>query len=116
MDQSDFGFPKSKRIVDLKLIEQVRKLVCMGCWGRPCDAHHVTSKGAGGHDVATNLMPLCRTCHALWHQDAGKFIRSGTSTRQWLEAAERFDILERYGVPRLPKAPSRKRRRPPATG
>lgn len=97
MEQSSFGFPKTKRIVDRKLIEQVRKLPCMA---QPCaersDAHHVTPKGAGGSDVANNLMPLCREHHSLWHQNPSQVIVKFPCVRSWLMMAERFDILERY--------------------
>lgn len=72
---------------------------CMGCLAPgPSEAHHVKTKGSGGDDVWNNVMPLCRACHTLWHKDPGKFIRHAKCVRNWLELAERWDVLERYGV------------------
>ena len=87
---------KSKRIVDEELLSVVRGLPCIACRQTPVHAHHVTSRGAGGHDTAENLMPLCVQHHAEWHQGGpGKMVRTYPSVRYWLEAAERWDVLER---------------------
>lgn len=94
--QEDFGFPKAKPVRDTELLEIVRKLPCMGCGQSPSDAHHVTPRGAGGSDVPDNLMPLCRVHHAEWHQDPSKMIRKYPVVRNWLESAERWDVLSRY--------------------
>jgi 5-methylcytosine-specific restriction endonuclease McrA len=97
--EPEFGFPKHKRIVDERLLADVRGLPCMGCLSPPpSHAHHVSTKGSGGDDAYNNVMSLCGPCHAEWHQDPGKFIRKSPVVRSWLEYAERWDVLERYGV------------------
>lgn len=92
-------FPKCSRKVDEELLETVRLLPCMGCKADPPnDPHHVTSKGAGGDDVWTNLMPLCRECHQEWHQKGpGYMIRTYPAIQYWLEGASRYDVLEKAG-------------------
>ena len=54
---------KSKRITNKELVEFVKKLPSVATGGNGGDCHHVTSRGAGGDDVATNLMPLSRKEH-----------------------------------------------------
>jgi hypothetical protein len=90
-------YPKKVRVSDPELLEQVRQLWCLGCGQVPSDAHHVTPKGAGGDDVAENVMPLCRIHHGEWHQNPGKAISKYPAIRYWLELALREDILTRYG-------------------
>ena len=58
---------KPKRIVDRKLLAVVRELWCLVCLDTPCDVHHVKTRGAGGHDLPENLMPLCPKHHGLVH-------------------------------------------------
>lgn len=98
---------KLKRIVDAKLLAFVRKLPCLMCSGasqknstyalRRIDEvmqglaqdsishpHHVKSRGAGGHDIASNVMPLCEMCHQIIH-------RVGLT-----QAAEKFPIIRTW--------------------
>lgn len=92
--QLTFGFPKEKRIKDPGLLQVIRKLPCMSCGIIPSDAHHITTKKAGGHDIPTNLMPLCRVHHVEWHAIGGKdMAKKYPIVKNWLEAAERWDIL-----------------------
>lgn len=90
--------PKRIRIVDEELLETVRSLPCMGCGQTPSHPHHLTSRGAGGGDIPTNVIPLCPVHHAEFHQQPGKTIRKYPSIRYWLEAAERYDVLARHGI------------------
>ena len=65
----------------------------------PNQAHHVSTRGAGGDDVPQNLMPLCEEHHQAWHQDPGKAARKFPGIRHWLMFAERWDVLRRLGLP-----------------
>lgn len=56
------AYPKRKRVVDKKLLKEVRELGCLIC-GRVEEVHHRKTRGAGGGDVLENLMPLCRSHH-----------------------------------------------------
>lgn len=60
--------PKKYRLKDEKAIEYVKTLSCCACgtWG--VDAHHLISRGAGGPDSISNLLPLCRIHHSEIHQ------------------------------------------------
>jgi hypothetical protein len=77
-------------------LETVRGLPCLCCRRSPCDPHHVTTRGAGGDDVAENLMPLCSEHHRLWHQKGPVYLfTTFPAVRFWLEAAGRQDVLEK---------------------
>lgn len=90
---------KKKRIIDTELIEFIKTIPCIICGRLPSDAHHLTSIGAGGDDIATNLMPLCRQDHSLIHAiGLGTFIRKYSACKIWLENAGRADVLEKYGL------------------
>jgi len=47
--------------------------LCAGKWGHECagriEAHHVTSRGAGGGDE--QVVPLCTLAHGIVHQMGG---------------------------------------------
>ena len=43
-------------------------LLCV-CGAVSVDLHHVISKGQGGSDHYSNLIPLCRACHERAHTD-----------------------------------------------
>lgn len=77
---------KTKRIVDLPLLESIRKNSrCVVCGDRYPDPHHVKSKKSGGDDVRENLMPLCRLHHRECH-DKGltKFSSKYEKSKFWL--------------------------------
>lgn len=59
---------KPARVVDEKLLEEVRARPCIVC-GRagPSDPSHVRSRGAGGPDSWYNVVAMCRTHHNQWH-------------------------------------------------
>lgn len=74
---------KPVRIVDEDLLEAVRRMPCLACITRQtaleargaigedwiCShPHHVVSRGAGGGDIATNVVSLCGQHHREIHQ------------------------------------------------
>ena len=59
---------KQHRIVNLKLLKELRKKSCYACGILPTEIHHVKSKKSGGHDVESNLWPLCRHHHVEVHK------------------------------------------------
>lgn len=82
-----------------ELLALVRTLPCTACRVEPCgEAHHVTTRGAGGGDEFWNVMPLCHGHHMEWHLNPGKMIRRYAGVFYWLECAGREDVLERYGI------------------
>lgn len=90
-------FPKTKRVVDLELLSKTREYNCFVC-GKPgpSDPHHITSKGAGGGDVVSNLIPLCRRHHTEIHKvGLSKFAWNYPKFKDWLMMHDRFDILEK---------------------
>lgn len=79
---------KPRRVSDPKLLAEVRKLPCLGCLKTPSHPHHVRSRGAGGDDVAINLMPLCEQHHRLVHQlGLATVARQFPVIHNWLELA-----------------------------
>lgn len=88
---------KNKRVVDEQYIQSVEWQRCVACGKQgPNDAHHVTTRGAGGGDTWDNLMPLCRVCHSEWHQiGPSKMIKKYDKIYQWLKEKQREDVLEK---------------------
>jgi hypothetical protein len=66
---------KYNRIKNVKLLEEVRKQRCLliastsreDCCVGSTDPHHIKSVGSGGHDIETNVIPLCRKHHTEVH-------------------------------------------------
>lgn len=56
-----------KRTVDKDLLESFRLMPCVVCGRTPSDPDHISTRGAGGDDVESNLWPLCRKCHIERH-------------------------------------------------
>ena len=48
--------------------------------------HHILPRGAGGQDVAENLIPLCAECHCQVHQEG---------TRKWRARLVEISRLQR---------------------
>lgn len=59
---------KKKRIVDRALLALYKFKSCEVCGKGPCDPAHFKTRGAGGNDVASNLIALCRVHHSIQHQ------------------------------------------------
>ncbi len=60
---------KPKRIVDKKLLSEIKAKPCVVCGKQgPNDAHHIKTRKSFGDDVKENLICLCRFHHQLWHQ------------------------------------------------
>jgi len=58
----------SKRIKNFDLLEQIRKQPCLVCRKISGEVHHIKSRGSGGHDIESNLIPLCRVHHTEVHK------------------------------------------------
>lgn len=98
--QAQFAFPKAPRIQDPELLATFRTFPCLACPPNsqtlPTEAHHITTRGAGGDDVPENLMPLCTYHHQEWHsRGPGHMIRAYARVRSWLEHWNRVDVLSR---------------------
>jgi len=90
-------FPKSKRVVNKELLEEIGQHNCLACGRRgPSDAHHVTTKGAGGGDTIDNIIPLCRRDHTRIHTEGmAKFAWRYPQFKEWLTKHNRFDVLSK---------------------
>ncbi len=86
------------KVRDYKLINETKGLPCAICGSKfNIDAHHVTSRGAGGKDVLNNLMPLCRRHHTLLHTiGIYEAIRRYPKIVSWLKNKRRDDIFGKY--------------------
>lgn len=60
---------KKKRVVDKKILAELRGASCIVCNTRNGTvAHHVKSVGSGGPDLLHNLMVLCQEHHMEIHK------------------------------------------------
>lgn len=88
-------FAKPKRTSDKKLLESIREQPCFFCHkSPPNDAHHMTTRGSGGGDTTNNLLPLCRRCHTMIHQEGlSKVAWKYPRLKEWMVKHQRFDLL-----------------------
>jgi len=80
-------YTKTKRIENKKLLKEIReKENCLICGAPNPDPHHLISKGAGGDDSLSNLVPLCPIHHYEIHL-IGKlsFAKKHESFQNWLD-------------------------------
>lgn len=61
------SFPKKKPHRDKKFLDSFKHRYCEICGAKPAEAHHLRTRGAGGGDLPSNLLALCRTCHSRAH-------------------------------------------------
>ncbi len=65
------GVPKTPRVENRALLDQVKAKGCMinnaECCG-PCDPDHTKTKGSGGGDTDDNIGNLCRWHHVKRHK------------------------------------------------
>jgi hypothetical protein len=59
---------KPQRIENRELLNSYHQKRCVACGKQGSDPAHVLSRGAGGDDVESNLIALCRRHHSLQHQ------------------------------------------------
>ena len=88
-------------------IEAAKLGPCRVCSFRPAaglDLHHLVWREHGGDDVAANIVPICRKCHAALHDRAraiARLLLSRLSDAEYAYMVERGgeDYPERvYGV------------------
>ena len=79
----NLAIPKFARVINQETIEACKRPNCEIC-GRMTnnEPHHIISRGAGGPDIAENLIQLCPICHTKAH--------SGSFSKQQL-----FNIIAR---------------------
>lgn len=80
-------FPKSKRIIDEKLLAKMRLRPCDACGkvstkDQPNQACHIRSRGAFGDDTFDNLWTGCYICHELQHKSWNKIFEKYPFFRQ----------------------------------
>ena len=87
--------PKPKRVQNKALLEHFKRKECVVCGSRPCDAHHLTTKGAGGGDTENNLIPLCRWHHSKIHSmGIQTFITTYPSVESYIKSIRRYELID----------------------
>jgi len=77
---------KPKRIKDRAFLDSFKDMRCLVCGRTGPVGHHVKSKGSGGSDEPSNLMPLCVIHHREIHVSMNIFVNKYQSARNWLLA------------------------------
>jgi len=54
---------KQKRIENKAFLRSFHSMKCVCCGALGCDPAHIKTRGSGGDDDETNVIPLCRECH-----------------------------------------------------
>jgi hypothetical protein len=81
---------KIKRFENPELLDYIKhNLPCVACTKFPDEtdicAHHVRTRGSGGHDIPENLMPLCKSCHVKIHAiGTNAMAKQHESVKKWL--------------------------------
>ncbi len=58
--------PKKTRLKSPENRDIIRSKPCLACDAPPpSDPDHLITRGAGGGDELTNMIPLCRSCHTI---------------------------------------------------
>ena len=84
---------KLRRIVNRKLLDTYHKMSCAAGAPHMGDVvgHHIKSKGSGGDDNPSNLMPLCWWHHAEIHSLGNrKMLLKYPQLREYLHHGEEF--------------------------
>lgn len=90
------SFPKQKRVVNQKVLDEARRQPCRCCNSPGADPHHVTSRKAGGGDTHDNVIPLCRKHHVMWHKEGvGRMYDKFQGVRDWLWIMRRTDVVDK---------------------
>jgi hypothetical protein len=82
--------PKPQRIVDRKLLAEVRQAPCCirDCMER-AEPAHIKSRGAGGDDTPENVSPICHGHHMEQHTLGWpEFRRRHPEAKSWAEILE----------------------------
>lgn len=84
---------KPRRKQDRELIKYIKEeLWCIACGEPSPEAHHVKTRGAGGDDVAKNLIPVCRRHHNMFHSKGAKYMRERFEpVNLWFEQIEKIE-------------------------
>lgn len=79
--------PKMQRLELPEYTRWVKRQRCCGCGGQADDPHHITGHGFGGAGTkACDLfvIPLCRKCHRLLHDDRKAWEENNGSQLLWV--------------------------------
>ena len=94
---------KPKRVKNRKLLDKIKagRCICQsGCYGKMTPSH-ITTVGNGGGDTPDNVVAMCMNHHSEWGTiGISRFCRKYPEFLKWLEAADRWDVIEK--MKRLP--------------
>ncbi len=87
---------KKPRIVNKDLLKFIHERIpCLVCC-KVSVAHHLTTRGAFGGDIASNCLPVCLHHHSEIHQIGNaKFAKKYPVFMTWLELAGRLDLIQK---------------------
>lgn len=72
------------------------RLECCACSERASEMHHITTRGAGGGDEFTNLLPVCRQHHDHAHvKGLSDMTDKYPGVKAYLRMIKRYDDIVR---------------------
>ena len=91
---------KSRRIKSRELLDEIKSSPCVVC-GAGSDPAHIKSRGAGGDDVADNLLALCRRHHSEQHALGWSGFVGKYPAVEWILDGKGWVVEEQMGRRRL---------------
>lgn len=93
--------PKKKRVKNRKLMDSFHEMKCLACGFPGSDPAHVKTRGSGGDDIESNIIPLCRICHSYQHRIGWfRFFIKYPHVEQIVNEMG-WEIVDEFGVKKL---------------
>lgn len=98
-------FQKTPRIIDNELLENIRKMPCFVCGkhgseSSPITPSHLQTRGSGGPDTMSNVVPMCIPCHSAWEHRRYMFSINRPDFMRKLNALG-WEFADVFGVMKL---------------
>lgn len=94
-------FPKPKRIQNRKVLDEIKGGRCLVCGTTDCDPAHIKTRGAGGDDVPSGVLALCRKHHCEQHAYGFSKFCARYPQVKWQLEERGWTLVNEFGVMKL---------------